>query len=131
MISSSCCSTIVSHWRTQYKQLLKTAQFTVQVTRFVVVGCIKLLLLRLFIRLTINQQNIVIQGYLHQTHNDVSIFFLRLSRRAALKIVLTANFKLAVTLESSVASERSIASPLRDFTLMYDFLLVAESVCSP
>lgn len=31
---------------------------------------------------------------------------------------LTANFKLAVTLESSVASERSMASPLRGFILM-------------
>lgn len=30
--------------------------------------------------------------------------------------VLTANFKLDVTLESSVASERSMASPVRDFT---------------
>lgn len=36
---------------------------------------------------------------------------------AKLKTVLTENFRLAVTLESSVASERSMASPLRGLIL--------------
>lgn len=35
-----------------------------------------------------------------------------------LNMKLTANFKLAVALESNAASERSMASPLRDFILM-------------
>lgn len=71
MISSSCCSTMVSHCGRGDKRVFLTTQIT--------------------------------------KHAAKAFGFLQ---------SLTANFKLAETLESKEASERSMASPLRDFTLM-------------